>query len=347
MSNSKNKKPSKPFRFIHVTNPIDTLDGKVRKQVRSHVTRWQHSHSRVKAAADAVQSSTWDGDEDVDDATRRSDRARKVVAPRVDINADERSSSFSSAQWHARRTGCQTEGSSSYSRDQPADENLDTTETTLLTPEACRLSRMDMLTQSFSRGAMSFRTLALHDAHNTIGLSLHSMHLSLSSVMGLYESICRAQAVDFALQYGISGDASSWGRFYTFVFTDPVLLSTAVLLGVRNQLDVLGRCVEGSTWAAVVGIERFLVKSISDALGEGERGVSDQLLVAVALCAAYEIKHGEGASYHVHMQGLVRVGFLIVGYFNGLKACANRIAVSLDEFIPLFHYEGHMVLNLE
>lgn len=208
MSNSK-EKPSKPLKFIHVTNPTDTLDGKVRKQVRSHVTRWQHSHSRVKAAADAVQSSTWDGDEDGDDATRRSDRAWKLVAPRADINADERSGSSSSAQWHGKRTGCQTEDSSAYSRDQPADENLDATETTLLTPEACRLSRMDMLTRSFSRGSMSFRTLALHHAHNTIGLSLHSMHLSLSSVMGLYESICRAQAVDFARQYGIGGDASS------------------------------------------------------------------------------------------------------------------------------------------
>lgn len=188
--------------------------------------------------------------------------------------------------------------------------NPDTDETkaeaTLFSPEACRIASSG-LTKSFSQGAMAFKTIALQDSANIVGLSLHDMRLELSSVMSLYRSICEMQAVDFSQQYAIKGDASSWGRFYSFVFTDPILLSTAVLLGVRNQLDVTARCIEGQTFAGVLHIEQFLMRSISEALGDPVRGISDQMLIAVALCAAYEIKHGSGACYHVHMQGLVQM----------------------------------------
>jgi hypothetical protein len=190
-------------------------------------------------------------------------------------------------------------------------------EATLFTPEACRIAS-EGAGKSFSQGAMSFRTIALQDSRNIIGLGLKDMQLELSSVMGLYRKICETQAVDFARQYDIGGDQASWGRFYAYVYTDPILLSTAVLLGVRNQLDVLGKCLDGQTLANVIQIERHLTRSISDALGDPVRGITDQMLIAVALCAAYEIKHGTGACYHVHMRGLVQMvhlrgGLLAIG----------------------------------
>lgn len=180
-------------------------------------------------------------------------------------------------------------------------------EETLSTPEAYRLARGDTA-DAFSRGEMSFRVIALQDGQNVVGTSLHNLRLDLSSVMGLYENICKVQTGDFARLYSTTTvKAPSYGRFYSFVFTDPILLSTAVLLGVRNQLDILGRPLAGTVLTSVVHIERFLVRSISNALQDPVRGVSDALLIAVALCAAYEIKHGSGACYHVHMRGLVQM----------------------------------------
>jgi hypothetical protein len=207
---------------------------------------------------------------------------------------------------------------SSAEHDSPR-QNIDESniDATLFTPEACRIAS-EGSGRSFSQGSMSFRTIALQDSQNIIGMGLNDMQLELSSVMGLYKNICETQAIDFARQYNIGGDQASWGRFYAFVYTDPILLSTAVLLGVRNQLDVLGKCIDGRTFTSVLQIERFLMLRIKDALGDPVRGISDQMLIAVALCAAYEIKHGTGACYHIHMQGLVQMihlrgGLLAIG----------------------------------
>ena len=37
------------------------------------------------------------------------------------------------------------------------------------------------------------------------------------------------------------------------------------------------------------------------------RSISDQMLVTVILYAAYEIKHGTGERYHIHMRGLLQI----------------------------------------
>lgn len=314
------KRKNTSFEFVHYTKstPNDTRRrGEIRSQVRSHVTRWQHIHSRARRGA--KQPITDPRIDDIDDAeaeaatatsslrTSSSSSSFSVLKPDpwrgwFDGNADERSASPHFAQYHVDRQAGSNTGPN-ISRHQLNDSNP---ETTLISPGAFHLATHG-LPASFSHGTLSFRPLALRDTQNTIGTSLREMHLPLSSVMNLYRSICEAQAVDFARQYDVAGHQGSWGRFYAFVFTDPVLLATAVLLGVRNQLDVLGRCLDGQTLVGVIHIERFLLNSINDALTDPVRGMSDPMLICVALCAAYEIKHGSGACYHVHMQGLVRM----------------------------------------
>lgn len=116
------------------------------------------------------------------------------------------------------------------------------------------------------------------------------------------------QSQDFIQQYDLADVNEGNGfRLYSLVFTDPVLLSIAVLLGVRYYLDVLGRRHQGRDRQLVMHLETFIVRGVNDALCDPIRGISDQMLIAVALCAAYEVKHGSQRSYHMHMNGLVRM----------------------------------------
>lgn len=318
MSDSRKRKNTS-FEFINYTKsttPNDTRRREeIRSQVRAHATRWQHTQSRARrGAARHITNPRIDvNDAEAQAATAtsslRNSSSFSVLKPDpwrgwFEANADERSASPLPTQHHVnRRAESNTKAAPNISRHQPNEPDA---ETTLISPNAYNLTTRG-LPASFSLGTLSFRTLALRDTQNTIGTNLHAMRLPLSSVMTLYRSICEAQALDFARQYAVAGHQGSWGRFYAFVFTDPVLLATAVLLGVRNQLDVLGRCLDGQTLVGVIHIERFLLNSINDALTDPVRGISDPMLICVALCAAYEIKHGSAACYHVHMQGLVRM----------------------------------------
>lgn len=94
-----------------------------------------------------------------------------------------------------------------------------------------------------------------------------------------------------------------------------LLRASSVRGGSKTRVGQL----EGQTFIHVVKIERFLVRSINDALDEPTRGVTNQMLMAVSFCASYEIKHGNIASYHMHMQGLVQMinlrgGLFAIGY---------------------------------
>ena len=122
----------------------------------------------------------------------------------------------------------------------------------------------------------------------------------------LYKSLSKVQSADFRRQFDLKGTLPE-ARFYSFAHTDPTLLSMVILLGIRNHLDVQGRRMEGRDFVAVVNVEQYLVNSINEALTQPDRGVSDQMLAAVALCAAYELKHGDPQRFHIHMQGLVRM----------------------------------------
>ena len=98
-----------------------------------------------------------------------------------------------------------------------------------------------------------------------------------------------------------------WERFYEFVFTDPVLLTVALLITIRYRLECLGYRNRAKDFMQVLQLEDFLIKRVNAALKQPGRAVSDPMLVAVALCAAYEVKNGNPSAYHIHMKGLLRM----------------------------------------
>ncbi|KAM0701529.1 hypothetical protein Q7P35_009780 [Cladosporium inversicolor] len=159
-------------------------------------------------------------------------------------------------------------------------------------------SPTSVLERAFSRGSLAFRTISINDPDNVIGRNVAELGLDLSSIMSFYRTISMIQAQDFDRQYGaVIPGVISWKQFYALVFTDPVMLTTAILLTARHQFAVLGR--EASV-----------------------RGISDQILVAVALYAAYEIKHSDGARYHTHMNVLIN-GDLGRDQIQGFSSCVE------------------------
>lgn len=119
-------------------------------------------------------------------------------------------------------------------------------------------------------------------------------------------------------------------RFYGYVHTDPTLLSLAILIGVRNHLLLSGKeeDMQGDTRVGVVSLETYITSSINEALCDSRRALSDQILAAVALCAAYEIKHGDPRRFHVHMHGLAQM----VHLRGGLSAI-GRADPYIEQFL--------------
>jgi hypothetical protein len=157
---------------------------------------------------------------------------------------------------------------------------------------------------------MAFRTIALKDTENQVGKNIAGLRLDISNVMSFYRMISIIQAQDFDAQYGeITPGVISWEKFYSYIFTDPMLLTVAILLTIRHQFEVFGRDASSRSpdGARIINIERFLLRSINEALQEPVQSISDQILVTVILYAAYEIKHGTGERYHIHMRGLLQI----------------------------------------
>lgn len=94
-------------------------------------------------------------------------------------------------------------------------------------------------------------------------------------------------------------------RFLTVVFRDPVPLTTSILLTARHLLSPVGAPPGDLELHCVLQLEGFLLRSINAALRDPTRAVSTPLVVAVALLASYELKHGSLKSYHTHMRGLM------------------------------------------
>lgn len=93
----------------------------------------------------------------------------------------------------------------------------------------------------------------------------------------------------------------------------------AVLLGVRNHLDLSGRRLEGPDLVGVVNLESHVVGRVNSALPDGVSAISSQMLATVALCAAYELKHGDPKRFPIHMQGLVHM----INLRGGLSAVGS------------------------
>jgi hypothetical protein len=295
------KRDGPTFKFVNIERPGDATNERVRRQVRSHVSRLQHRQNRERqfhqaahlkgvaaARLDAGASSSLDSSED-----GRS----TVVAP-----ADVRNTITSWTRHSSTESDSTSEETAERQQISPPASGFATAQPSLLALPS------SVLEKSFSRGSLAFRTISLNDPDNIIGRNVAELKLDLSSIMSFYRMIAIIQAQDFDQQYGvILPGVTSWKRFYAFVFTDPVVLTTAILLTSRHQFEVLGREASGEDGVRIANMERFLLQRINEALRDPVRGISDQMLVAVALYAAYEIKHGNGSRYHIHMSGLVQM----------------------------------------
>lgn len=127
----------------------------------------------------------------------------------------------------------------------------------------------------------------------------------------------------------------------------------AILTGVRNQLELSGQPIRGRDLALVINLERYVINSVNIALDDRSRGTSDHLLCVVALCAAYEVKHGEPQRYHTHMQGLLQMidlrgGLAAIGgldpytvrFLSWLDVNMARILGSKDYLQTMMDKEG-------
>ncbi|KAK3671687.1 hypothetical protein LTR78_008420 [Recurvomyces mirabilis] len=98
------------------------------------------------------------------------------------------------------------------------------------------------------------------------------------------------------------------GRTVTSLGLDFSSVMIVVLIDVRNALETLGRHrLIGKDLMLMIEFEQHLICSINNALQDSSRGLSDQILMAVALCAAYEAKHGDNTRYDIHMTALARM----------------------------------------
>lgn len=104
----------------------------------------------------------------------------------------------------------------------------------------------------------------------------------------------------------------------SFVFDDPVALTTAMLIGLRNLLSQSGKPVRDSRQSHLLHLKDFLIRSINNALKDGQRCVSNHLLICICLLASYDAKYESSlhSNYHTHMRGLVQM----IKIRGGLKA---------------------------
>ena len=100
---------------------------------------------------------------------------------------------------------------------------------------------------------------------------------------------------------------------YAFVFTDQVKLTVAILLTARHQSVVLDRPASGPDGVRIANMESFPLQRIDEAPPALVHGISDRMLVVVALYAAYKIKPGNSARCHIHMNHLSQMANLRAG----------------------------------
>lgn len=87
MSRSENKRAAgrddetPAFRFVHVTDPLDTRNADIRKEVRAHVTRRQHRIARLK---DSSHSDVASGSRGKDVSSTTAAAAPPPLPPAVD-----------------------------------------------------------------------------------------------------------------------------------------------------------------------------------------------------------------------------------------------------------------------
>jgi hypothetical protein len=122
-----------------------------------------------------------------------------------------------------------------------------------------------------------------------------------------YRSLCVYQVRDFEHQYaGEVAAGTSLAEYQKRFRQDPAPLIAAILIVAQAQL--LRRASPESLsprgkWY-LFKLQAFLNRIINAALGDPTRATSDQLLIAVSICATYEVRQANLEGYRIHMAGL-------------------------------------------
>lgn len=305
---SYDKRDNAPFKFINIEQPGDAAEKRTRRQVRSHVSRLQHRLHRERNRNTESLNKT-------EDANAQASSSAELAH----VNESSQKPPKSTTAPEANRVVFQTVNRSGDNRAINSLQRRNNGSTSL--PQAPTTP----LEKAFSRGEMAFRTITLDDPENVVGSNIGGLRLDISNLMvgsclmvirldrsltisqHFYKMIVFIQAQDFDHHFGaVIPNVVSWERFYAFVFQDPIMISTALLLTARHFLETLGRPPQGKDLVHIRNLEQHLVRRINRALSD-PRGISDHVLVAVSLCAAYDGKHGNPESYDIHMRGLVQM----------------------------------------
>lgn len=151
------------FKFVHIERPGAAVDQRVKRQVKSHVSRLQHRQERERQFAISRSK----------ELERSSENPALITRNSSESTAE--SQNVSTADSH--NVGSQT-----------AHEG--------------NLEIESAIERSFSRGSVAFRTIALKDTENQVGKNIAGLRLDISNVMSFYRMISVIQAQDFDAQYG-------------------------------------------------------------------------------------------------------------------------------------------------
>ncbi|KAK3677640.1 hypothetical protein LTR78_002490 [Recurvomyces mirabilis] len=117
-------------------------------------------------------------------------------------------------------------------------------------------------------------------------------------------------------------------RFGPFVMTDPASLHAVMLVAATR----FGR-IRGPRSHAIdlLQLRGMAIREINRALEDETRATQDQVIIAVAMMACYEVLYGDQAVFNTHMTGLLRIVSLRRGLPQlGLEGLLEAILLWID-----------------
>lgn len=171
--------------FVLVEQPTQRASGDVRRRVRSHVTKLQHQRTREKELVSHTAASRpfiAYSSQNVKPKAASAKPARVAKAKKSKTAANEQRTTGQASSKGRRGTILQIRSPKRSERDEPPDGDDAAVVGRRYWKDFDSLAKSD-LGIAFSRGTMSFRTFALDDSTNTVGMSLEALGLDLASVL--------------------------------------------------------------------------------------------------------------------------------------------------------------------
>jgi hypothetical protein len=117
-------------------------------------------------------------------------------------------------------------------------------------------------------------------------------------------------------------------HFFPFILTDPASVHAVMLVAASHFGRIRG---SKSHTIDLLQLRGMAISEINSALAGKTRGISDQLIAAVAEMASYEALFGDLSICNTHMQGLTRMVSLRGGLpALGLDGLLERLILWID-----------------